>query len=86
MEEPLGTPNAKRKAPQQQGFQGYFQRRSCSTKDGRQSSSSGKLCLGRLLGQGNFDVVPEFSDKETETERVKGDWLEAPLSSFLDWR
>lgn len=42
-----------------------------------------KVVPGRLLGQGNFDVVPEVADKETETKRVKGDWL-ALLSSFLD--
>lgn len=53
-------------------------------KMGDGAAVQGKLCLGRLLGQGNFGVVPEVADKETETKRVKEGWLEALLSSFLD--
>lgn len=37
-----------------------------------------------IIGTRELDVVPEVAGKETETKRVKGDWLEAPLSSFLD--
>lgn len=60
-EEPLRTSNAKRKASQQQWFQGNFSEgKSAQLKMG--DGALQEICdSGRILGQGDLEVVPEVA-------------------------